>query len=93
MAQFSKQQEDERQTTTETSTNPNYPPKVRVSKISPPLPARLHPDIRKKVIDKINKDNQQTKKPTYAQVAKEHDINLLKLHKTFPALPAKKLSK
>jgi len=52
---------------------------------------RLSPEALKKAKDKHEKREKNLEKKSFAQVAKGNETNLLKLHKTFLTLPAKKI--
>jgi len=65
---------------------PDSPQRAKVSKIPPPLPPQLAPEIHKKALEKIHKNNKEKK--TFAQAMKANAAGLLKLYETFPSLLA-----
>jgi len=75
--------------------NPRVPlnTSAKISKVPPPIPPCLSPEALKKAKDKHRdkKLNNHPVRKSFMQVAKGNKSNLLKLHKTFPTLPAKKI--
>jgi len=104
-AQFKGKQSNTPQSKLTNQQPPVAPPMAKVSRIPPPLPPRLPINIRKKVLEKITKDNAARKEkslkapsnkphaPTqsYARAALGNPSDILKLRETFPSLPNNKI--